>query len=235
MKKLGLLVIVFAVVFASCNTGNTKVEIKNFNDSVSYAIGNDIAKSFERSKLDDINVDIVYKAMKDAYAKDATIMDSAAIAGVMQKFQVQMREKAEADRIAENKEKFKANLEEGKLFLTENKTKEGVVTTESGLQYKVIKKGNGASPATTDKVKVHYEGKLLDGTVFDSSYEKKEAAEFGVTQVIKGWTEVLQLMKEGSTYEVYIPYDLAYGERGSGSIKPYSTLIFKVELIKIVK
>ena len=125
MKNLGLLVVVFAVVFASCNNaGNTKVVIKNFNDSVSYAIGNDIAKSFERSKLDDINVDIVYKAMKDAYAKDATIMDSAAIAGVMQKFQVQMREKAEADRIAENKEKFKANLEEGKLFLTENKTKE---------------------------------------------------------------------------------------------------------------
>lgn len=235
MRKLGLLVITLAVIFASCNNGgNKKIALKNFNDSVSYAIGNDIARSFDRSKLDSINVDIVHNAMSDFYAKNTKVMDSATIAGVMQKFQIKMREKAEADRIAQNKEKYKANLEEGEKFLAANKTNEGVVTTASGLQYKVIKEGNGATPTAADKVKVHYEGTLLDGTVFDSSYERKEPAEFGVTQVIKGWTEVLQLMKEGSIYEVYIPYNLAYGDRGTGSIKPFSTLKFKVELIKVL-
>lgn len=236
MRKLGLLVIAIAFIFASCNNaGNKNVEIKTFNDSLSYAIGNDIAKSFERSKIDSINVDILAKAMKDRMAKDTTTgLDSATIADVMTQFQMKMRAKQEAEMLAKNKEKFKTNLEEGEKFLAENKTKDGVVTTESGLQYKVLKEGKGVTPTNGDKVKVHYEGKLLDGTVFDSSYERKEPAEFGVTQVIPGWTEVLQLMKEGSVYEVYIPYNLAYGERGSGSIKPFSMLTFKVELIKVL-
>ena len=237
MRKLGLLVAVVAVVFASCNNaGNKKVEIKTFKDSLSYAIGNDIAKSFERSEIDSINVDVLAKAMKDRMAKDTTTgLDSATIADVLMKFQMKMRAEQEAKMLAQNKVKYKANLDEGEKFLAENKTKDGVVTTESGLQYKVLKEGTGATPTAADKVKVNYEGKLLDGTVFDSSYERKEPAEFGVTQVIKGWTEALQLMKEGSTYEVYIPYNLAYGERGSGSIKPFSTLVFKVELIKVLK
>jgi len=236
MRKLGLLVAVVALVFASCKTENKNVEIKTFNDSLSYSIGNDIAKSFERSKIDSINVDVLAKAMKDRMAKDTTTgLDSATIADVLMKFQMKMRAEQEAKMLEQNKIKFKANLEEGEKFLAENKTKEGVITTASGLQYKVVKEGNGATPTTADKVKVNYEGKLLDGTVFDSSYEKKEPAEFGVTQVIKGWTEVLLLMKEGSTYEVYIPYNLAYGERGSGSIKPFSTLKFKVELLKVLK
>ena len=237
MRKLGLLVAVVAVVFASCNNaGNKKVEIKTFNDSLSYAIGNDIAKSFERSEIDSINVDILAKAMKDRMAKDTTTgLDSATIADVLMKFQMKMRAEQEAKMLAKNKEKYKDNLEAGEKFLAENKTKDGVITTASGLQYKVLKEGKGATPTVADKVKVNYEGKLLDGTVFDSSYERKEPAEFGVTQVIKGWTEALQLMKEGSIYEVYIPYNLAYGERGSGSIKPYSTLTFKVELLKVLK
>ena len=237
MRKLGLLVAVVAVIFASCNNaGNKKVEIKSFNDSLSYAIGNDIAKSFERSNIDSINVDILAKAMKDRMAKDTTTgLDSVAIADVLMKFQMKMRAEQEAKMLAQNKVKFKDNLDAGEKFLAENKTKDGVITTASGLQYKVIKQGNGATPTAADKVKVNYEGKLLDGTVFDSSYERKEPAEFGVTQVIKGWTEALQLMKEGSIYEVYIPYNLAYGERGSGSIKPFSTLTFKVELLKVLK
>jgi len=237
MRKLGLLVVAIAVIFASCNNaGNKKVEIKNFNDSLSYAIGNDIAKSFERSEIDSINVEVLAKAMKDRMAKDTTTgLDSVTIAEVLNKFQMKMRAEQEAKMLAKNKEKFKSNLEEGEKFLAENKTKDGVVTTESGLQYKVLKAGNGAIPTAADKVKVHYEGKLLDGTVFDSSYERKEPAEFGVNQVIKGWTEALQLMKEGSVYELYIPYNLAYGERGSGSIKPFSMLTFKVELLKVLK
>lgn len=126
--------------------------------------------------------------------------------------------------------------EEGAKFLAENKTKEGVVTTASGLQYKVLTAGTGDVPTRSDKVKVNYEGKLLDGTVFDSSYKRNQPATFGVTQVIKGWTEALQLMPVGSKWELYIPYDLAYGERGSGSsIKPYSTLLFTVELLEIEK
>ncbi len=236
MRKLGFLVIALAILVASCNNaGNKKVEIKSFNDSLSYAIGNDIAKNFERGDIDSIDVDILAKAMKDRAAKDTTTMDSIAIADVLMKFQMKMRAEQEAKRLEESKIQFKGNLEEGEKFLAENKTKEGVITTESGLQYKVIKEGNGATPVTADKVKVHYEGTLLDGTVFDSSYERKEPAEFGVTQVIRGWTEALQLMKEGGILELHIPYQLAYGERGSGSIKPYSMLKFKVELLEVIK
>ena len=236
MRKLGLLVAVFAVLFARGNKTEKKVEIKTFKDSLSYAIGNDIAKSFERSNIDSINVDVLAKAMKDRVANDTTTgLDSATIADVLMKFQMKMRAEQEAKMLAQNKVKFKDNLDAGEKFLAENKTKDGVVTTASGLQYKVLKEGTGATPTAADKVKVNYEGKLLDGTVFDSSYERKEPAEFGVTQVIKGWTEALQLMKEGSIYEVYIPYNLAYGERGSGSIKPFSTLTFKVELLKVLK
>lgn len=125
---------------------------------------------------------------------------------------------------------------EGQAFLEEKAKEEGVIATGSGLLYKVIREGKGKKPTTEDKVKVNYEGKLIDGTVFDSSYDRSEPIVFGVTQVIKGWTEALQLMPVGSEYELYIPYDLAYGERGAGqSIPPYATLIFKVELLGIEK
>ncbi|MDO9635083.1 MAG: FKBP-type peptidyl-prolyl cis-trans isomerase [Paludibacter sp.] len=127
------------------------------------------------------------------------------------------------------------NKAAGEAFLAENALKEGVVTTESGLQYEVVKPGKGALPKETDKVKVHYHGTLVDGTVFDSSVDRGEPAEFGVNQVIKGWIEGLQLMPVGSKYKFYIPQELAYGAQGQGSITPYSTLIFEVELIAIVK
>lgn len=126
------------------------------------------------------------------------------------------------------------NLEAGKAFLAENGKKEGVKTTASGLQYEVIKEGDGAKPKATDEVTVHYHGTLIDGTVFDSSVERKEPATFPLNGVISGWTEGVQLMATGSKYRFFIPYDLAYGERGAGAdIKPYSTLIFEVELLKI--
>ena len=148
-------------------------------------------------------------------------VDSAA-----QVFQTRMTE-----RQAANMEKlYGANREAGKKFLEENKTKPGVVTTASGLQYKIIEQGTGEKPTASQKVKVDYEGKLIDGTVFDSSYERGTPATFGVTQVIAGWTEALQLMPVGSKWELYIPYELAYGDRNTGNIKPYSALIFTVEL-----
>ena len=148
-------------------------------------------------------------------------VDSAA-----QVFQQRMTE-----RQAANKEKlYGANREAGQKFLAENKTKPGVVTTASGLQYKVITEGTGEKPTASQKVKVDYEGRLIDGKVFDSSYERGQPATFGVTQVIAGWTEALQLMPVGSKWELYIPYELAYGDRETGNIKPYSALIFTVEL-----
>lgn len=134
-----------------------------------------------------------------------------------------------------NEELYGENRRAGEEFLAENKTKAGVVTTESGLQYKVIKNGKGKKPTANDRVKVHYHGTLIDGTVFDSSVNRGEPATFGVTQVIKGWTEALQLMPVGSKWTLYIPYNLAYGTQNMGNIKPYSTLIFEVELLGIEK
>ena len=136
---------------------------------------------------------------------------------------------------AEKAEKGNKALEEGKQFLAENAKKEGVTTTASGLQYEVLSEGNGKRPAATDKVRCHYEGRLIDGTVFDSSYRRGEPADFGLNQVIPGWTEGVQLMQEGAKYRFYIPYLLAYGEGGAGElIPPFSTLVFDVELIKVL-
>ena len=132
-------------------------------------------------------------------------------------------------------EEFGANKAQGEAFLDSIAKTEGVVKTESGLCYKVITEGKGAVPASTDKVKVHYRGTLIDGTEFDSSYSRNEPTEFGVNQVISGWTEALTMMPVGSKWEIYIPQNLAYGSRDLGQIKPFSTLIFEVELLEIVK
>jgi FKBP-type peptidyl-prolyl cis-trans isomerase FklB len=134
-----------------------------------------------------------------------------------------------------NESMYKDNKIAGETFLVENAKKPGVITTASGLQYEIIKKGTGALPQDTTKVKVHYHGTLVDGTVFDSSVDRKEPAVFGVNQVIKGWTEALQLMPVGSKYKLYIPQQLAYGNQTRGAIKPFSMLIFEVELISIEK
>ena len=143
----------------------------------------------------------------------------------------QVFQKRLTERQAANMEKlYGANREAGKKFLAENQTKPGVVTTASGLQYKIIEQGTGEKPKADQSVTVDYEGRLIDGTVFDSSYERGKPATFGVTQVIAGWTEALQLMPMGSKWELYIPYELAYGDRNTGNIKPYSALIFTVEL-----
>ena len=144
--------------------------------------------------------------------------------------------KQQADKAAREERLYGATRDAGRKFLEENAKRDDVVSLPSGLQYKVLVKGQGEVPQSSDKVKVHYEGRLLDGTVFDSSYKRGEPAEFTPMQVIKGWTEALTLMPVGSKWQLYIPYELGYGERGAGeNIKPYSMLIFDVELLEIVK
>lgn len=146
--------------------------------------------------------------------------------------QAQQKEQAKQD--ADLKAKYADNIAEGEKFLNENKTKSGVVTLPDGLQYKVLQEGNGPKPTSADKVKVHYHGTLIDGTVFDSSIDRGEPITFGITQVIPGWTEALKLMPQGSKWTVYIPAELAYGARDMGKIKPYSTLIFDIELLEVI-
>ena len=149
--------------------------------------------------------------------------------------QAYVQQHADAIKEKSTAKQFGANKAAGQKFLAENAKKAGVVTTASGLQYKVIKKGTGAIPTDTTKVKVNYKGSLIDGTEFDSSYKRNEPTTFRANQVIKGWTEALKLMPVGSIYELYIPYDLAYGAREAGQIKPFSALVFQVELISIEK
>jgi FKBP-type peptidyl-prolyl cis-trans isomerase FklB len=185
-------------------------------------------KEFENTP-DSILADLFYRGFTDALMKYTTVF-------TLNKAEDYFTEKQKADKAIREEKLYGANRDAGKKFLEENAQKEGVITLPSGLQYKVLVKGEGEVPTRSDKVKVHYEGRLLDGTVFDSSYKRNEPSEFTPTQVIKGWTEALTMMPVGSKWQLYIPYELAYGERGAGEdIKPYSTLIFDVELLDIVK
>ncbi len=228
MKYLFALLIIFFTVACGQNVKN--VDLKTFEDSVSYAIGADIARNFDTQKMD-INNDAFINGFMDAAAKgDVKITEDVALQ-VLTKFQQVMTEKRQAEATAAITE----NLKKGQEFLAENKTKEGVKTTDSGLQYKVITLGTGKKPLATDKVKVHYKGTLLDGTEFDSSYKRGTPAEFPLSGVIPGWTEGLQLMPVGSKFEFYIPAELAYGENAPQTIGPNQTLIFEVELLEIVK
>ncbi len=200
------------------------VKLETYTDTVSYAFGISIAENLKSQNIDNISPAAIGKAFHDFYKNQAKMTGEQANETIQKFFE---------DKESEN---HKEAVEEGKKFLAENGKKAGVKTTNSGLQYKVITEGTGVKPVATDKVRVHYSGTLINGTKFDSSYDRGEPAEFGVTQVIKGWTEALQLMPVGSKWELYIPADLAYGSRGAGGdIKPFSTLIFQVELLGIVK
>lgn len=191
-------------------------------DKVSYALGMSIGHQLQQMNATDLNIDDFAQAITDVFNGDAKLSDAEAQAAVQDFFSRKAEEQA------------KAAKAEGENFLAENAKKEGVKTLPSGLQYKVLREGDGRKPSATDQVECHYEGTLINGQVFDSSYRRGETATFGLNQVIKGWTEGLQLMQEGAKYRFFIPYNLAYGERGAGqSIPPYAALIFDVELIKV--
>lgn len=187
-----------------------------------------MASEFQDSP-DSIKADLFYRGFTDALMNDSAIFTK-------DKAETYFTTKQQADKTAREEKLYGANRDAGRKFLEENAKNDNIITLPSGLQYKVLVKGDGEVPLPSDKVKVHYEGRLLDGTVFDSSYKRGEPTEFTPTQVIKGWTEALTMMSVGSKWQLYIPYELAYGERGAGKdIKPYSMLIFDVELIEIVK
>ncbi len=191
-------------------------------DKVSYALGMSIGHQLQQMNATDLNINDFAQAITDVFNANAQLSDADAQVAVQEFFSRKAEEQA------------KAAKAEGENFLAENAKKEGVQTLPSGLQYKVLREGDGRKPSATDQVECHYEGTLINGQVFDSSYRRGETATFGLNQVIKGWTEGLQLMQEGAKYRFFIPYDLAYGENGAGqSIPPYAALIFDVELIKV--
>ena len=192
-------------------------------DKLSYAVGMSMASNLINSGLKDINVDSFVKAFTEVMSNTAPSMSPQEANQILQDY----FSKAQDNMLSNN-------LEEGNSFLEENSKKENVTTLPSGLQYEVITEGDGPMPKATDSVKCHYHGTLLNGTVFDSSVDRGEPAVFGVNQVIKGWVEALQLMPVGSKWRLFVPSDLAYGEKGAGgSIEPNTTLIFEVELLGI--
>ena len=199
-------------------------------DKISYIIGTQVAANLKKAKIE-VNLESFVQGLKDALTGTTPAISQPEMTKIYKGWQTRMRAEQAAKQAKEGAE----NLAKGTAFLEANKTKEGVKVLPSGLQYKVITEGTGNTPTTTDKVKTHYRGRLLDGSEFDSSYKRNTPAQFGVTGVIKGWTEALQLMKEGGKWELYIPANLAYGSRGRPSIRANSTLIFEIELIEIVK
>jgi FKBP-type peptidyl-prolyl cis-trans isomerase len=198
-------------------------------DKASYAIGLNIGKSLHKDSVD-VDPSILAQGLKDGFAGGATLLTDEEMKAAMAALQADMRKKQEAEMQLAGE----ANKKEGEAFLAANKTKEGVVTLPSGLQYKILKEGTGPKPAASDSVVCNYRGTLINGTEFDSSYTRGQPATFGVGQVIHGWTEALQLMPVGSKWQLFIPSELAYGPRGPApAIGPNATLIFDVELLSI--
>ena len=212
----------------------TKVPVKQFNsaiDSVSYAVGVLVAQNFKSQKVT-LNPEMVAKGFASVTTGGTLLISEQECQSVMNNFMM----KNQQSQAAEQANQYEPNRLAGEKFLAENKKKDSVITTASGLQYKVIKMGDGPKPLASDKVKTHYHGTLIDGTVFDSSVQRGEPVSFPVSGVIPGWVEALQLMPVGSKFKLFIPQDLAYGIRGGGqTIKPYSALVFEVELLAIEK
>jgi FKBP-type peptidyl-prolyl cis-trans isomerase FklB len=212
----------------------TKVPVKPFNssiDSVSYAVGVLVAQNFKSQNVT-LNPDMVAKGFASVTSGGTLLINEQECQSVMNNFMM----KNQQAQMAEQAKQHEPNRIAGEKFFAENKTKDSVITTASGLQYKVIKMGDGPKPKASDKVKTHYHGTLIDGTVFDSSVQRGEPVSFPVSGVIPGWVEALQLMPVGSKFKLFIPQELAYGIRGGGqTIKPYSALVFEVELLAIEK
>ena len=193
-------------------------------DKISYALGLGIGQQIKSMNIEKFSIEDFTKSISDVIEGKETAFSSREAQMMLQEYFTRKQ-----------KEEAQAHIAEGKAYLDANAKRQGVVVTKSGLQYEVLQEGKGKSPKATDTVRCHYEGRLLDGTVFDSSYKRGEPADFGLNQVIPGWTEGVQLMKEGAKFRFTIPYLLAYGEQGAGaSIPPFSTLIFDVELIKVL-
>ena len=199
-------------------------------DKLSYALGIGIGSQLAGMGAKELNIDDFAQAIKDVISGSELKVDNAEAQTLVQNF----FQEQEAKQQAAAAEAGKAAKAAGEAFLAENGKKDGIVTLPSGLQYQVLKEGNGKKPSSTDQVVCHYEGTLIDGTVFDSSYQRNQPATFGLNQVIAGWTEGVQLMQEGAKYRFFIPYNLAYGERGAGAqIPPFAALVFDVELIEV--
>ncbi len=200
-------------------------------DKVSYALGLGIGHQLLDMGAQELNIDDFAQAIKDVVAGRKPLIASGEAQTLVQNFFQEQEQKQRAAAA----EKYKAAKAEGEKYLEENAKKDGVVTLPSGLQYKVLREGNGRRPKATDQVKCHYEGMLVDGTLFDSSLQRGEPATFPLNGVIAGWTEGLQLMQEGAKYRFFIPYHLGYGERGAGAqIPPFAALVFDVELIEVM-
>lgn len=229
-----------SLVFAACQQDVRKSDLKTQQDSVSYAIGLDVGRSVRKQVIDglkkqsfDINDKVFLQGIKDAVKKDSSfLLTETQIQKTIMNWQKDMMSK----QAQSAKQMGEKNKKEGDNFLAANKNKEGVKTTASGLQYKIIKSGNGPSPKAEDKVVCNYRGTLVDGTEFDNSAKRGGPATFPVTGVIPGWTEAIQMMKVGDKWQLFIPASLAYGEQGMGQqIPPNSTLIFEIELLSISK
>ena len=214
------------VLVYSCNSQTNQgkdVKLANEIDSVSYSLGLNVAKSVKMQGMEDFNGDAIIKAFNDVFSENEQLLTDMDAGQCLNTYFTNIQGVKSA-----------VTKEAGEAFLEQNKTKEGVITTESGLQYEIIVEGTGEKPGLENTVTAHYHGTLIDGTVFDSSVNRGEPVPFPVNGVIPGWTEALQLMSVGSKWKLYIPSDLAYGERGAGNaIGPNETLIFEVELISI--
>jgi len=226
--------VAFFGLSASANAQNEKADsgksaLKDQKQKVSYGIGFNLGQNLMRDQLE-LDPQILAKGIMDAMTKQKPQMTEEEIRDTLLAFQKELRDQQEA----KMKKAQAENVTKGKKFLEANAKKEGVKTTKSGLQYKVVKSGKGKTPTDKDSVTTHYRGTLIDGTEFDSSFKRNQPATFPVSGVISGWTEALQLMKEGDKWQLFIPSDLAYGERGSGpDIGPNEVLIFDIELLKV--
>ena len=234
MKRIFLIMTVCVLFSLTCCVEKQeapKQELKTEGEKLSYAIGLEIGTSLNKLPTE-IDLPILVRAVEDGLKGKEPLLTQQQALEIKKEFGKKMQE----ERAQQRKELAEKNRKEGESFLAENKKKEGVITTESGLQYMVLHEGDGPKPKATDRVKVHYRGTLIDGTEFDSSQKRGKPATFSVKGVVAGWTEALQLMKVGSKYRLFIPSDLAYGKRGRGpKIGPNAALVFELELLEIVK
>jgi FKBP-type peptidyl-prolyl cis-trans isomerase len=229
MKRLTLAALCAVITFSAAVHAADPPALQGEKEKLGYSIGMDIGATLKRQSVD-VDVDSLTKGLKDSYTGGKTLLTEEESREAIVNYQKQVMEK-QAEAMKQLGEKNKA---EGEKFLAENGKKEGVKTLPSGLQYKEITPGTGKSPKLTDTVTTHYRGTLIDGKEFDSSYKRGEPATFPVSGVIAGWTEALQLMKEGAKWQIFLPPNLAYGERGAGrDIGPNATLVFEVELISV--